>query len=137
MNETWRIFEDLYTQVLINKGYKVVDKVDLPLTPANRKHKPDKIIVCPKNRIILISKKWQQVSGTAEEKIPFETIKLLQAVKSKKANKAYLILGGEGFTPKLKEFYLKDGLLTYINYKPEVDIISSDKFLELISRQLI
>src|SRR5438270_2673721 len=51
----------------------------------------------------LISSKWQQVSGTAEQKIPFEVICLAEALESVGYDKAYLVLGGEGW--KFRSFY--------------------------------
>jgi len=43
----------------------------------------------------LISMKWQQVSGTAEQKVPFEVICLIEALKNNggRYSKAYLVLG--------------------------------------------
>ena len=41
---------------------------------------------------ILISVKWQQVSGTAEQKVPFEIIGLADAVLTGEYAKAYLVL---------------------------------------------
>src|SRR6266851_6179070 len=43
----------------------------------------------------LVSLKWQQVSGTAEQKVPFEVICLAESVLSGAFHKAYLVLGGE------------------------------------------
>jgi len=43
---------------------------------------------------ILISVKWQQVSGTAEQKVPFEVLCLLEAIENGPYQKAYLVLGG-------------------------------------------
>src|SRR5262249_44024534 len=60
---------------------------------------------------ILISMKWQQVSGTAEQKVPFEVICLLQALESGNYLKGYLVLGGEGWT--LRDFYTAGGLEKY------------------------
>lgn len=45
---------------------------------------------------VLVSVKWQQVSGTAEQKVPFEVICLLDAIEHGPYVKAYLVLGGEG-----------------------------------------
>lgn len=36
--------------------------------------------------------KWQQVSGTAEQKVPFEVICLMEAVATGAYQKAYLVL---------------------------------------------
>src|SRR5947208_852103 len=54
-------------------------------------------------RKILISSKWQQSGGTAEQKIPFEVICLSEALATKAFAKAYVVLGGEGWT--LRNFY--------------------------------
>ena len=55
-------------------------------------------------REVLVSVKWQQVAGTAEQKVPFEAICLLDAVERGPYEKAYLVLGGEGW--KLRQFYV-------------------------------
>jgi hypothetical protein len=39
---------------------------------------------------ILISVKWQQVSGTAEQKVPFEVLCLLEAIENGPYQKGYL-----------------------------------------------
>src|SRR5258708_2364455 len=51
----------------------------------------------------LVSLKWQQVAGTAEQKVPFEVICLADAVLTGQFAKAYLVLGGEGW--KLRNFF--------------------------------
>jgi hypothetical protein len=64
-------------------------------------------------RKILISLKWQQVAGTAEQKIPFEIICLAEALESGEYEKAYVVLGGEGWT--LRQFYTRGGLAKYLH----------------------
>jgi hypothetical protein len=39
----------------------------------------------------LVSLKWQQVSGTAEQKVPFEVICLAEAVRERAFARAYLL----------------------------------------------
>lgn len=74
----------------------------------------------------LVSMKWQQVSGTAEQKVPFEVICLLEALESKMYRKAYLVLGGEGWT--LRSFYIGDGLRKYLDYADRVEILTLEAF---------
>jgi len=76
---------------------------------------------------ILISMKWQQVSGTAEQKVPFEVICLLEAVDSGTYAKAYLVLGGGGWT--LRDFYVANGLQKYLNYKEKIEILTLESFV--------
>src|SRR2546425_618420 len=56
----------------------------------------------------LISLKWQQTGGTAEQKVPFEVISLAEVVMTEEFDKAYLVLGGEGWT--LRDFYVSGDL---------------------------
>lgn len=56
---------------------------------------------------ILVSLKWQQVSGTAEQKIPFEVICLAETLAAGGYTRAYVVLGGEGWS--LRKFYVEGG----------------------------
>jgi len=78
-------------------------------------------------RKVLISMKWQQVSGTAEQKVPFEVICLLEAIASGPYEKAYLVLGGEGWT--LRNFYTSGGLKKYLDHDQDVEIITLESFV--------
>lgn len=75
----------------------------------------------------LVSVKWQQVSGTAEQKVPFEVICLLEAVQAGGYRKAYLVLGGEGWT--LRNFYTSGGLKNYLSYNSKVEIMTLEGFV--------
>ena len=59
------------------------------------KHKVD-LVVETKDERILVSVKWQQVSGTGEQKVPFEVMCLADAVRKSQGRfrRAYLVLGG-------------------------------------------
>ena len=88
-------------------------------------------------RRIVVSLKWQQVAGTAEQKIPFEAIALLQLLESRACDEAYLILGGTGWTPQLREFYLSGGLCRFIPEAKRVKIVGLEEFIKLVNnRQL-
>lgn len=75
----------------------------------------------------LISMKWQQVSGTAEQKVPFEVICLLEALESNNYRKAYLVLGGEGWT--LRGYYASGQLTKYLNYGDKIEILTLESFV--------
>ena len=76
---------------------------------------------------ILISVKWQQVSGTAEQKVPFEVICLLEAIENGAYQKAYLVLGGEGWT--FRNFYTSGGLAKYLSYGDRIEILTLEAFV--------
>jgi PD-(D/E)XK nuclease superfamily protein len=76
---------------------------------------------------ILVSVKWQQVAGTAEQKVPFELICLLDALEAGPYAKAYLVLGGEGW--KLRQFYISGGLNRFLRNAERVEIITLEGFV--------
>ena len=85
-------------------------------------------------RAILISLKWQQVSGTAEQKVPYEAMCLAEAILNSdgKYSKAYLVLGGAGW--KLREYYVKVGLAKHLRHSDLVTIITLEEFVGLANK---
>jgi hypothetical protein len=84
------------------------------------------VIAEKEGRKYLVSLKWQQVSGTAEQKVPFEIICLADAVRQGAFAKAYLVLGGEGW--KLRTFFVGGGLKSYLLDADRVDILTLEGF---------
>ncbi len=78
-------------------------------------------------RKFLVSVKWQQVSGTAEQKVPFEAICLIEALKNSSYEKAYIVLGGEGW--KLRNFYVNGGLSKYPRNADRIHIVTLEWFV--------
>ena len=76
---------------------------------------------------VLISMKWQQVSGTAEQKVPFEVICLEEALKTGSYRRAFVVLGGGGW--KLRTFYAAGGLNEYLKGSGKVQILTLEAFV--------
>jgi hypothetical protein len=85
------------------------------------------VVAAKGDREILVSVKWQQVAGTAEQKVPFELICLLDAMDSGRYAKAYLVLGGEGW--KMRTFYVSGGLNRYLPLGDRVEIVTLESFV--------
>jgi hypothetical protein len=83
-------------------------------------------------RSLLFSIRWQSVPGSAEQKVPFEVISLIDSVKRSygEYQKAYLILGGDGW--RLLDFYTAGGLGEYIRDMELVSIVTFQRFIELV-----
>jgi hypothetical protein len=84
-------------------------------------------VVTKDARRFLVSVKWQQVSGTAEQKVPFEVICLIEALEAGTYEKAYVVLGGAGW--KLRDFYTSGGLAKYFKNSGQVEIMSLEDFV--------
>ncbi len=80
-------------------------------------------------RKCLVSLKWQQVSGTAEQKVPFEIICLVEVMQTQPGtyDKAYVVLGGEGW--KLRAFYASGGLRRYLKDAECVEVLTLESFV--------
>ncbi len=92
------------------------------------------IATAPDGKKHLISLKWQQVSGTAEQKVPFEAMCLTEAVRTSAGDysSAYLVLGGPGW--KLREFFTGGGLETHLRYGELVNIVTLEDFIATANR---
>lgn len=79
----------------------------------------------------LLSLKYQRVQGTAEEKIPFEVMKLQHAVIDHGYKSATIVLAGPDKAWKWKEYYLgKDFQKDMKKIYPNVNIISHKQFVK-------
>ena len=76
----------------------------------------------------LISLKYQKNAGTAEEKIPYECIKLQDAINKYEYNRAIIVLCGDsGWT--LKKTYLNEEFVSQIkSICPDVTITDEQTF---------
>ena len=107
-------------------GYEFRTQVDIGNRPGGGRHFVD-VLAELNGRRHLISLKWQQVSGTAEQKVPFEVISLAEAVLSGEYSYAHLVLGGEGW--KLRNFYISGGLSRHLVFAEKVTISTLENFI--------
>ena len=78
----------------------------------------------------LISCKFQGTSGTAEEKIAYEVIKLLHTMKiDPRFKKGWIVMGGEGWSPGMREF-INSHMKEWIPKMPNlVEILTTDQMI--------
>jgi hypothetical protein len=78
----------------------------------------------------LISCKFQGTSGTAEEKIAYEVIKLLHSMKiDSRYKKSWIIMGGEGWSAGMRGF-VNNHLSDWIpDMKNKVEILTTDQLI--------
>lgn len=78
----------------------------------------------------LISCKFQATSGTAEEKIAYEVIKLLHTMQSdKRYRRAWIIMGGEGWSQGMRQFTTKELVYWIPAMRENVEILTTDQLL--------
>jgi hypothetical protein len=123
---TGGVLEAMVLPALDRGGYRHRAQVQIGDRLGCGKHVVDAVAE-KDGREVLISVKWQQVAGTAEQKVPFELICLLDAIDKGPYTKAYLVLGGEGW--KLRQFYVSGGLNRFLNAADRVEIITLEGFV--------
>lgn len=74
-----RVLEQMVIPALREGGYAYQKQVFVGKRPGGGKHYVDIVASREDGKPILVSMKWQQTSGTAEQKVPFEVICLLSS----------------------------------------------------------
>ena len=123
---TGAVLEQMVLPALVKGGYSYRSQIRIGERFGGGSHFVD-IIAEKGDERILISMKWQQVSGTAEQKVPFELICLEEALKTGDYQRAFIVLGGDGW--KLRTFYVGGGLKQYLKGSGNVQILTLETFV--------
>jgi len=123
---TGTVLEQMVLPALQRGGYTYKTQVKVGTRPGGGRHIADAVAE-KDGRKWLISMKWQQVSGTAEQKVPFEVISLAEIALSENYAAAYLVLGGPGWT--LRDFYTEGGLQKHLVHADKVKILTLEDFV--------
>lgn len=128
---TGGVLEAMVLPALARGGYGYETQVKIGKRIGGGTHKVDAVAEKDAEKI-LVSLKWQQVGGTAEQKVPFEVICLAEAVRIEQHAKAYLVLGGDGWT--LRNFYTSGELHKYLVDCDKVQILTLERFVAIANQ---
>ncbi len=130
---TGAVLEQMILPALRQGGYTYKLQVDIGDRLGTGRHKVD-AVAQGAGQEIPISLKWQQVSGTAEQKVPYEIICLAHAIHSSdgRFRKAYLVLGGNGW--KLRDAYIRGYFDEYLRRCEAVEVIRLEDFVAKANR---
>ena len=131
---TGAVMEAMVLPALEQGGYEYFRQVDIGERLGGGKHIVDLVAYNAEGRGYLLSLKWQQTSGTAEQKVPYEAMCLIQAALTdpERYAKAYLVLGGPAWT--LRDFYTDGGLWEYMRHEDLLSIITLEAFVARANR---
>jgi hypothetical protein len=126
---TGGVLEQMVLPALDQGGYRYYTGVNIGQRLGGGRHIVDVLATSSAGQQLLISLKWRQVAGTAEQKVPFEAICLAQAILDSQGRyaKAYLVLDGPGW--RLRDFFIGGGLRSHLRYSDLVDIVSLETFV--------
>jgi hypothetical protein len=113
---------------LARGGYGCERQVAVGTRPSGRSHLVD-VVAEKAGEAILVSLKWQQVGGTAEQKVPFEIICLAEAIRLfPQYKRAYVVLGGSGWT--LRDWFVRH-VQRHLVETEAVKVVSLEDFVGL------
>lgn len=132
---TGKTHEKMLEQALIdNYNSKFVSQTAVGKELFGKKYIADFVL----KEEIIISAKWQQTRGTAEQKIVYDILSLIKIIKENpKYKKAYIVLGGTGFSAAAKEFFLGQAHLNFVKDGEKVEVISLEKFIEKANSKIL
>lgn len=125
---TGGVLEAMILPALERGGYAFRKQVETGTRPGGRRHMVD-AIATRNGEDVLVSLKWQQTSGTAEQKVPFEVMCLADAVRSGAAGRAYLVLGGDGWT--LRNYFTSGAVTDHLIHASLVRVVTLEAFIRL------
>jgi hypothetical protein len=120
------VLEQMILPALVRGGYQARSQVITGARPGGGPHKVDALAE-KSGETIIISLKWQQSSGTAEQKVPFEVMCLADAVREGLATRAYVVLGGTGWT--LRNYYTSGALAEHLVHAGLVRVVTLEGFI--------
>ena len=131
---TGSVLEQMILPALAQGGYQY--RLQVPIGPrlGGGRHVVDVIATDGNGLEYLISLKWQQVSGTAEQKVPFEIICLADAISASDGRfaRGYVVLGGGGW--KLRDFFTSGLLVRYFRNIESIAIMTLEAFVARANR---
>jgi hypothetical protein len=113
-------------------NFTIHSQIAVGFKPTKGRHVVDWELVSSRDSNIrgLLSCKYQGVSGTAEEKLPFEIIKLLHTMKVDTRYKhSWLVMGGVGWSPGMARFLHEDLLRWIPEMEGKISICTTDQLL--------
>jgi hypothetical protein len=128
---TGAVLEAMIVPALDRGGYASRTQINVGARPGGRRHTVD-AIASRNGEDVIVSLKWQQTSGTAEQKVPFEVMCLADAVRAGLGARAYLVLGGDGWT--LREYFTSGALADHLTHAALVRIVTLEAFIRLANR---
>jgi len=126
---TGKVLENMIMPALVRGRYSYKTQTPIGKRLGGRTQVVDILVASPSGEVIPVSTKWQQTSGTAEQKVPFEIMCLADAIhrSNGKLARAYLVLGGAGWT--LRDFYTSGEVHNYLRNCESVSVVTLETFV--------
>ncbi len=129
---TGAVLEQMVLPALEHGNYTYEKQVVVGQRLGGGAHKADIVATNAQGEKIIISLKWQQVSGTAEQKVPYEIMCLAEAIRTGEYNRAYVVLGGRGWSKR--DYFTSGKWREYIRNVETVRVVTLEDFVSLANQ---
>lgn len=129
---TGAVLEQMVLPALKYGHYSYEEQVVVGQRLGGGAHKADIVATNALGEKIIISLKWQQVSGTAEQKVPYEIMCLAEAIRTGEYSRAYVVLGGRGWSKR--DYFTGDKWREYIQNAEAVKVVTLEEFIGLANQ---
>lgn len=133
-----KVLEEIIVPIAERNGYEIDTQARLSPGVGGGQHWLDALVTAPNGDKVALSLKWQAGPGSVDEKVPYEIVKLL-TLKDRlpEIKRAYIIIGGKGFRPRLLKFYRDGEISPFIPRADEVIITNIDEIMTLFQRKAL
>jgi hypothetical protein len=125
---TGAVLEAMILPALERGGYVCTTQVQVGERCGGGKQMVD-VMARREAQALLVSLKWQQTSGTAEQKVPFEVMCLADAIRAGLAHRAYLVLGGDRWTKR--DYFTSGRLSEHLVHAALVRVVTLEAFVRM------
>jgi len=125
-------FEACILAALKEAGFAVEAQVRIGMRAGSLKEHVVDFVARRKGETLLISTKWQNSAGSAEEKVPWEVLSLNHALRGSEHSAGFIVLGGKGWS--LRDYFTSPAFREAMNVSPKLTVATFETFMGRLFR---
>jgi hypothetical protein len=113
-------------------GFDVETQVRIGMRAGSLKEHVIDFVARRRGKTLLISTKWQNSSGSVEEKVPWEVLCLDQALRGNEYSAGFIVLGGNGWS--LRDYFTGPEFRDAMHISPKLTVATFETFMGRLFR---
>lgn len=129
---TNEVYKTMLLPSIEKGGYHKLNDTKIGTRPNGNFHRVGYILKKAQDLFPVVLR-WQQVNGTAEQKLPYEMLCLIESIQQRpQYTKVYVVLGGPGWT--LRDYYLSQRFREQLNIPDRIKIMTVETFIKQVNQ---